>query len=343
MSGSFLEAVAVRAVEARDAIIFAKEAGVRATGAGWLEARAQRARLASEAASDDAILEGMISSAISRKLAANGHRCARCWHDRAQKCICARLAPLATALPIKVLILMHHKEFLRAGDDAKLLLAMASPPERAELFVFGRAGDLARLYDELAIDPPHTLMLWPADDAITIDELVASRVPIGSPWRLARRGVPPPTGPAPPPLLRVLVLDGVYSHARSMFRHLAKRGARGALPVPPHVALHPSTLSLYHRAQKSYAQASAAGLRAKGGAADQEAMRISTVEAVALLFSELGEPPSTTEAVHAALMINNAAVAGRGGRRAGEPGEPGGSAGTRPARATHAPSSETAS
>ena len=105
--------------------------------------------------------------------------------------------------------------------------------------------------------------------------------------------------------------------------------------LAPHVALHPKTLSLYHRAQKSYAAKSAVGVL-KGS--DPDALRISTVEAVALLLEELGaplprtahptptpspspspsanpsltpegEPPRTTAVIVHALLQNNAALA----------------------------------
>ena len=42
---------------------------------------------------------------------------------------------------------------------------------------------------------------------------------------------------------------------------------------------------------------------------DANALRISTVEAVALLLEELGEPPRTTAAIVQALLVNNAALA----------------------------------
>ena len=42
---------------------------------------------------------------------------------------------------------------------------------------------------------------------------------------------------------------------------------------------------------------------------DPDALRISTVEAVALLLEELGEPPRTTAAIVQALLVNNAALA----------------------------------
>jgi hypothetical protein len=146
------------------------------------------------------------------------------------------------------------------GDDAKLLLAML-PPDRAELFVFGREGDWERLAAECAIDPGHTLTLWPAEDALTVGGYL-DRLPEDSGWRrqaaavdalrAAGEGSLAPTGegrsngaeaagaaeavgaatatvtsalPPPPgelPLLRVIVLDGVYNHARNMFRALSK-------------------------------------------------------------------------------------------------------------------------
>ena len=76
------------------------------------------------------------------------------------------------------------------------------------------------------------------------------------PTSFARATAPTPTGERtdtadaaaaaePPPLLRVLVLDGVYNDAAAMFRHLRKRGC-----APPHVGLHPNTLSVYRRVQE---------------------------------------------------------------------------------------------
>ena len=77
------------------------------------------------------------------------------------------------------------------------------------------------------------------------------------PTSFARATAPTPTGERtdtadaaaaaePPPLLRVLVLDGVYNDAAAMFRHLRKRGC-----APPHVGLHPSTLSVYQHGQSA--------------------------------------------------------------------------------------------
>jgi hypothetical protein len=75
-----------------------------------------------------------------------------------------------------------------------------------------------------------------------------------------------------------VVLDGVYNHASLMLRTLSRRCSA----CPTQVALTPTTVSRYHRAQKSYGHASS-GLG-----------RICSVEAVALLMDELGEVPSLT-------------------------------------------------
>ena len=256
---------------------FAKEVGVRATGLGWLEARARRAALEAEGCTEDEVLEGMVDGAIARKEKSKRHLCSRCWHDASatnRKCICHHLGQLQTALPAKVLVLMHHKEYLKAGDDAKLLLAML-PAERTELYVFGRRGDLARLQAELRVDPAHTLILWPGNDALTVDQFV-ERLPRTSPWRSSRAtrsrreaaaaaaaAARPAAGASEAareaeaaaaaeaeaaareaeaaeateaeeaaeeaarcselPVLRVVVIDGAYGHARTMFRHLQRR------------------------------------------------------------------------------------------------------------------------
>ena len=266
------------------------------------------------------IFERLASQSIEAKEASCANRCKQCWHDKEQRCICAHIPDhsLTLMLNVKVLVLMHHKEYLCAGDDAKLLLA-ALPSDRSELFIFGKSGDWQRLAAELAVDPTHTLLLWPGDGAATVDEFVAS-LPASSPWRgsSARRSSPPkdtpPTNAARAasgglnverPLLRVIVLDGVYAHARSMFRHIRKE--LPAEHVPRHVALHPNTLSVYHRAQQSYARDSAATVVKSD---DPAALRICTVEAFALLLEELGEDQSTTKTLVRAVVVNNEALNG---------------------------------
>jgi DTW domain-containing protein YfiP len=212
--------------------------------------QASRKALGKQGIDGNALFEAMASQSLEAKADARSLRCPRCWHDLAQRCICKHIPTIETQSQVKVLVVMHHKEYLCAGDDAKLLLAML-PPSQAELFVFGRSGDCERLSEELAIDPAHNLMLWPGEDALTTDDFVQMTPAFRDRDDAAA---------APMPLLRVVVLDGTYRHALTMFRSLRKRLESTGVPMPPHVALHPKTLSVYHRAQHGYHEAMAASV-----------------------------------------------------------------------------------
>ena len=81
------------------------------------------------------LFESVTGAALARKEQRCANRCDYCWHDRAQRCMChsARPHSLHTTVNFKLLVLMHSKEYLNPGTDAKLLLAML-PPERAKLY-----------------------------------------------------------------------------------------------------------------------------------------------------------------------------------------------------------------
>ena len=145
------------------------------------QVRERKEQLLAAGASNQQIFEAL-TAALARKEQNNAHRCKRCWHDAPQRCICAQLPPVVTpALRFKVLVLMHPSEYLNPGDDAKLLLALL-PPSHASLYIFGRPGDEDALRAELQRDPAHTLLLWPGEGSITVDELLSS-LPADSAWR----------------------------------------------------------------------------------------------------------------------------------------------------------------
>ena len=81
------------------------------------------------------LFESVTGAALARKEQRCANRCDYCWHDRAQRCMChsARPHSLHTTVNFKLLVLMHSKEYLNPGTDAKLLLAML-PPERSKLY-----------------------------------------------------------------------------------------------------------------------------------------------------------------------------------------------------------------
>jgi DTW domain-containing protein YfiP len=283
----------------------------------------------------DALFEKIATRTVEIKETQRTNRCRRCWHDRATRCICSYIPPLAeksVKLPIKVIVLMHYKEYFSAGNDAKLMLALLpGKRQRSQLYVFGRNGDWGKFQEECSLDPDHTLLLWPAENALTVDGFI-SKLPEDSPWRQRAERMPQDTGGADAcangnidvnrethpdktendpkcmsalPTLRVIVLDGVYSQARSMFKTIKRRFAADCVSVPPHVALHPKTLSVYHRAQKNYSQSSAVTVRNSN---NPDALHICSVEAFALLMKELGELDHTTKALVKAVEINNLAL-----------------------------------
>ena len=263
--------------------------------------------LRQDGASESDVFEQQAWHTLTIRLREQVNRCPMCWHDRIQRCICNRVPPVALQLPVRVLVLMHHKEYYRASDDAKLLLMML-PAAHAKLFIYGKPGDLDALHAEIDEDPAHSMMLWPGDGAQTVEQFVDA-LPQSSPWRHARQMGGSTAGGAPSascrPVMKVVVLDAVYRHARTMFRQLV-RTRRGGAPLQ-HVALHPKTLSVYSRAQHGYAQSSA---QMVAQSADPEALRICTVEAYALLLTELGEPPEHQKAFVDAVVTNNHALTG---------------------------------
>ncbi len=268
------------------------------------------------------LFEKIATRTVELKEKSRTNRCIRCWHDKNSRCICSHIPPLeGVSLPIKVIVLMHYKEYFSAGNDAKLLLALMPTPMK-KLYLFGKKGDWEKFEAECKLDPTHTLLLWPAEDAYTVEDFI-ERLPIDSPWRNRPKNTPDLVEgteklvveekdisasttnnvEACLPTLRVIVLDGVYSQARSMFRTIKRRFPPPI--VPPYVALHPSSLSVYHRAKKSYADSSAITVKKS---ADPNALHICTVEAVALLMKELGECDTTTKSLVKAVEVNNLAL-----------------------------------
>jgi DTW domain-containing protein YfiP/broad specificity phosphatase PhoE len=262
-------------------------------------------KLMEEGVTGPELFEKITQHTMAIKEKHRSNRCLRCYHDE-KLCVCQHLPYLTEEcldLPVKCLVLMHHKEYLSAGDDAKLIIAML-PKTHAELFVYGKEGEWERFEKECNVDPAHTLTLWPGDKALTVDEFLSGgSLHAASPWRQLRESSNPPPSSALP-VLRVVGLDGVYNHARNMFSAMKKRLTNN----PPFVALHPTTLSVYHRATQNYASASAKSVLLKE---NPDALRICTVEAFALLLKELGENESTTGQLVAAVETNNSAIHGK--------------------------------
>lgn len=229
------------------------------------------------------------------------NRCSSCWYDREIRCICDRMpARLGRdVMPnVKFLLLLHHKEYLNAGNSAKVLLSLL-PIDQIELYVYGREGDFERLVGEILVDQQHTLMLWPGRESQTIEEYVA-KLPPKSGWA-TQENDESKAFKRDSQLLRVVVLDGTYNNAKNMHKTIRKRLKDKA---PTNVALHPNEVSKFHRAQKAYGASIAENLK-KNKSLDEKAMRISTAEACGLLLSELGCREEVQKTILDAVILNN--------------------------------------
>lgn len=288
-----------------------------------------------------------------------GHICSRCWHDREKRrCICSKITRLlegtnraepsghqcstSEEFNVKLLILMHSKEYLNPGNSARLL-RLILPEDSSdgvrllEYYIFGKEGDVDRLLGEVMEDPESAMILWPGGDSLSVADFLEK-------WRERIRQQTPSHrtvldrdagegATAALPLIRSVVLDGTYTQARNMYGSLRKRSllayADRRLPAP--VQLRPTSESVFRRAQKNYGRAhqqnQQLGTEKKGhdeeddcndecdvgeGSEGAPARRISTAEACGLLLSELGggghRKDALQETIAKAILINNEAL-----------------------------------
>lgn len=241
------------------------------------------------------LLEAMANLSLEHKISARGkHRCRRCWHATSF-CICQQLRaldPPETIRNIKLIIWMHHKEYLSGGNSAKLLLSLL--PDNTELFIFGKTGEMDRLEREILLKPEYHAILWPNKEAMSVSELLSVR------WRGVAPASQSDVGPhATTPHVCFLVVDGTYNMARNMYKSLRKRLGVGRMPCT--VRVDPSFASIFHRAQKNYGQAH----RLDTG----DVRRVSTAEACGLLLSEISGDSTLEMRITEAVQANNHAIA----------------------------------
>ncbi len=216
---------------------------------------------------------------------------------------------------VKILLLLHHKEYLNAGNSAKSLIALL-PKESIELYVFGKEGDFDRCIDEMMIDRGRqTAILWPGENAITVEEFVRSsslqtqstntetinsvvsdNTAVGSNYYEA--------GKEEQQILRIVALDGTYKNAKNMHKTIRRRLDEEDHTMPACIALHPKSVSQFHRAKKNYGAAIHDNLKTNERL-NEKALRVSTAEACALLLTELGAKESVQEKIIQALLVNN--------------------------------------
>ena len=83
----------------------------RIRDAGRRRSNALVDQLQREGASLQDLFEQQAWGALEARLRTQSNRCSKCWHDREQQCICSKVAAgVQLSLPVRVLVLMHHKE-----------------------------------------------------------------------------------------------------------------------------------------------------------------------------------------------------------------------------------------
>ena len=207
---------------------------------------------------------------------------------------------------VKILLLMHHKEYLNAGNSAKSLIALL-PEANIELYVYGKEGDFDRCLDEMMINKGRrTACLWPGENAISVEEFICSCQPTqfnNNPNMMESGRSYNIIEEEKKMMLRIVALDGTYKNAKNMHKTIHRRLDEKDHTMPACIALHPKSVSQFHRAKKNYGAAMQKHLKGNGRL-DERALRVSTSEACALLLKELGAE-SVQEKIMKALLVNN--------------------------------------
>jgi len=176
-----------------------------------------------------------------KKFAESKNRCAACML-KLSICICEKLDSLKVEvgkLPVDVVVLMNHKEWLRASNTAKIISRILG----ARVFVSGDAEDEAEFEALVSQRKQNSVVLFPSDVAVTWDEM--SHVEKKNDEATL-----------------VIVLDGTWGQARRLNQKIDD--------AIPRIKITPSALSQFLCRRQTQAD------------------RVCTVEAVALLMTEMG-------------------------------------------------------
>lgn len=294
------------------------------------------------------LMEAMTTMSLEHResMSRARHRCQSCWFD-ATNCICHRIQELHArnrhilsssssstsssqlnhVVNVKLLLLMHPKEYLCAGNSAKLLRMLLPEQEHSNVtvqyYIFGKVGDVDKLAQEMMIDKSNTMILWPDKDALTVSQFLerqqhrrqqqSTGICFEGDNSHSTINICNPTTT----LIRAVVLDGTYTQARNMHTSLRKH-LNPSTPLPVLVQLRPMNRSVFHRAHKNYGHAHQSQQqlqqqRQQCTTDDDEkhvvvAHRVSTAEACGQLLLELGASSHILHSIIEGVIINNEAL-----------------------------------
>jgi hypothetical protein len=105
--------------------------------------------------------------------APGGGFCPSCW-CRVERCACIEPPPeVAAAVPHRVLIYCHYKEYMKLSNTGALLLS-ALPPGQARLYVCGIPEQDEEMMGELETCQDSSFVLYPSKNSQTFEDLAAS-------------------------------------------------------------------------------------------------------------------------------------------------------------------------
>ena len=145
----------------------------------------------------------------------NCPRCHKCWL-RTYECYCHNVTSRsdATMNNVRITMYYHYQELGRSANTAHVLSMLM--PDKCEDLIFGDIVGEKKLVDSIKREQDsgnlETCILYPLNDCPTIAE-----------WKASRKN---PNGP-----LRIVAIDGTYSHAVRQVKHLQHLLGETYLPV----------------------------------------------------------------------------------------------------------------
>jgi DTW domain-containing protein YfiP len=163
----------------------------------------------------------------------NQQRCPSCWLEP-RCCVCSHLTKMSSSEPEqqeeedpslllpRFFLYMHPKEFLRSSNSGKLILRTL-PVASRELLIAGIEAHDMRLQDVCAAAPHNTVILFPSDDSVGLDEWLIAKQ---KKKEEAEENSAPAAAAAAP--LNVVLFDGTWRQANSLRRQFQADGSVGA-------------------------------------------------------------------------------------------------------------------
>eukprot|EP01122_Echinamoeba_exundans_P016281 TRINITY_DN8201_c0_g1_i1.p1 TRINITY_DN8201_c0_g1~~TRINITY_DN8201_c0_g1_i1.p1 ORF type:complete len:340 (+),score=54.23 TRINITY_DN8201_c0_g1_i1:50-1069(+) len=202
--------------------------------------------------------------------------CAGCWLSK-RECMCNDIKPVPSFH--RYIVYIHHKEWFR-GTNTGILMKLGNPI--TEFITSGVEEDEARLAEILKAEPNNTIVMFPSADSVVFTDFLARGTASDDVEDLQKKistlGLDPGHSLSQPSAqkqkrMNVIVLEGTWNQARTLLKQLPTWVPRIKLEELP------DSKSISHMRKQTM----------EG--------RVTTAEAIAYFFKELGESEEAQEAL----------------------------------------------